>query len=182
MSRGKAREGLTLVEVLIATSVIAFAALGVASMFPAAFNSVLAGGQVTKATMLAQAMIDMIKSEPFDVLQSRYDGLNTAALTGMTCPAELHAFSSPDDYRQNFNKMKWWCDLQPSAAQDVGQSLPLGQGLPAGYGAVSVECVDASGATGACSATDVRRVTVTVFWGLNGSRSVGLVANVARRY
>ncbi len=178
----KARPGLTLVEFLIATSVIAFAALGVASMFPAAFSSVVAGGQVTKATMLAQSMVDVIKAEPFDIIQSRYDGRNTTATAGATCPAELHAFSGPDDYQQNFNIMKWGCDLQASAAQNVGQSLSPGQGLPGGYGTISVACLDATGVAAACSTGDIRQITVTVYWGLNGARSVTLVTNVARRY
>ena len=43
--------GLTLIEVLFALSVLAFALLGVAGMFPSAMRSVSVGGQMTKATI-----------------------------------------------------------------------------------------------------------------------------------
>ena len=172
----KARQGFTLVELLIAISVIAFATLGVASMFPTAWNTVMTGGQRTKATMLALEMIDMIRSDSFDAIEPRYNDLNTKNLPSATCPAETHSFSGLSDFLQSFNKLKWRCDLAPSAASATGQ------GLPAGYGRVSVACVDASGAAGSCSGTDVRRVIVTVYWGLVVPRSVSLATNVVREY
>jgi type IV pilus assembly protein PilV len=176
LRKRKPGQGFTLVELLVAISVIAFATLGVASMFPTALSTVMTGGQRTKATMLALEMIDMIRGDSFDAIESRYNNLNTKNLPGATCPAEAHGFSGPSDYLQNFNKLKWRCDLAPSAAAATGQ------GLPAGYGQVSVACEDASGAAGSCSSTDVRRVIVTVYWGLVVSRSVSLATNVVREY
>jgi type IV pilus modification protein PilV len=176
LRKRKARQGLTLVELLIAISVIAFATLGVASMFPTALRTVMAGGQMTKATMLALEMIDMIRSDPFNAIEPRYNNLDTKNLPGATCPAEIHNFSDLSDHQQNFNKLKWRCDLAPSGA------LAAGQGLPAGYGRVFVACVDASGVAGSCSSTDVRRVTVRVSWGLVVSQSVSLSTDVVREY
>jgi prepilin-type N-terminal cleavage/methylation domain-containing protein len=176
LRKRKTRRGFTLVELLVATSVIAFATLGIASMFPTALSTVMTGGQRTKATMLALEMIDMIRSDSFDAIQPRYNDLNTNNLPGATCPAEAYGFSGPSDYLQNFNKLKWRCDLAPSAVAAPGQ------GLPAGYGRVSVACVDANGMAGSCSSTDVRRVIVTVYWGLDVPRSVSLATNVVREY
>ncbi len=170
------RQGLTLVELLIAISVIAFATLGVASMFPTAMRTVMTGGQTTKATMLALEMIDMIRSDPFDAIEPRYNNLDTTRLPGATCPAEAYTFSDLSDYQQNYNRLRWRCDLAPSAA------LAGGQGLPAGYGKVFVDCVDASGVAGSCLSTDVRRVTVRVSWGIVVSQSVSLTTHVARTY
>jgi Tfp pilus assembly protein PilV len=147
--------GLTLIEFLIATSIMAFAALGVAGMFPAAFRSVVSGGQVTKATILAQEMVDMIRNEPFDLLVSRYNGFDTRTLS-ITCPlagADL-----------NDNQKKWKCDLLGEAARTSGR------GIPGGYGIVTVTS----------PMTDLCQVTVTVIWDRDGSRSVNLVTYVAR--
>ena len=176
LRKRKTRQGFTLVELLIATSVIAFATLGVASMFPTALNTVMSGGQMTKATMLALEMIDMIRSDPFDAIESRYNNLDTNGLPGATCPAETHSFSGPNDFQQNFNKLKWRCDLVPTGASATGQ------GLPAGNGKVTVTCVDTSGAAGSCASTGVRLVTVRVYWGLVVSQSVSLSTNVVREY
>lgn len=147
--------GLTLVELLVATSIMAFVALGVAGMFPAAFRSVVVGGQVTKATVLAQEMVDMIRNEPFDNLVSRYNGFDTRTLS-VTCPVT--------GANLNDNKKKWKCDLIGEGAQTTGR------GIPVAYGIVDVTS----------PMTDLRQVTVTVFWDPNASRRVSLVTYVAR--
>lgn len=169
MSRGGGSHGLTIVEFLVAASIAAFAILGVASMFPAALSTVVRGGQATKATMLAQGMADIIRSEPFDVLVARYDNLDTQALD-VSCP--LDETSAPPPY-DDYTKKKWACDLHLTGAQDSGQ------GLPRASGRVRVECVDASGALVVCP-SGLRRVTVTVRWGENPSHAVSVVSHVAR--
>ncbi len=159
--------GLTLVELLFAISVTAMTGLGVAGMFPAAFRSVVSGGQVTKATILAQAMVDMIRNDPFDTLVSRYNGFDTRGLT-VACPV------APGGFDPAYNKKKWTCDLLATTAQSSGR------GLPSGFGTVSVACLNADGTSGTCNSTDLRLVTVVVTWGSQGSRSVSLVSYVAR--
>jgi len=161
--------GLTLVEFLVATAIVSFALLGVAAMFPAALRSVIGGGETTKATVLAHAMTEVIRSEPFDILQARYDGFDTRTV-GVSCPLDETAMPPPyDDYTKN----KWRCDLLSTGAQDTGR------GLPGAYGEVAVQCVDASGAAASC-ASSLRRVTVAVFWGGTNVRSVSAVTHVAR--
>jgi len=161
--------GFTLVEFLIATSIVSFAMLGVASMFPAAMRTVIAGGEVTKATMLAQEMTDIIRSEPFDVLGARYNNLDTGTLS-VSCP--LDEVSAPPPYADYIAK-RWACDLHLTGARDSGR------GLRDAYGRVRVDCVDGGGAVVACPSA-LQRVTVTVFWGDGGSRSVSLTSHVAR--
>jgi len=169
VTRSGGPRGLTIVEFLVATSIVAFAILGVASMFPAALRTVMRGGETTKAIMLVQAMADIIRSEPFDVLVARYDNLDTQALT-VSCP--LDETSAPPPY-DDYTKKKWACDLRLTGAQDSGQ------GLPGASGRVRVECVDAGGAVVACP-NGLRRVTVSVLWGESPPRSVSVVSNVAR--
>jgi type IV pilus modification protein PilV len=161
--------GLTLVEFLIATAIATVAVLGVASMFPAALRTVIAGGQTTKGTLLAQEMMDIIRSEPFDTIETRYNNVNTQNLS-VSCPLDEVAAPPPYD---DYTVKRWACDLRMTGAQDSGQ------GLPRAYGRVSVECVDVSGATVTCPSS-LRRVTVTVFWSEGGSRSARLVSHVAR--
>jgi type IV pilus modification protein PilV len=167
--------GLTLIEVLFALSVLAFALLGVAGMFPSAMRSVQGGGETTKATILARGMIDMIRADAFTNVVS-YNNVDTGALT-VTCPATLPTPSSPD---ANYNKKKWTCDIRASGTRDTGQ------GLPGGRGTVTVTCVGFNTASPfnevndpGCT-KDTRKVTVTVTWGIQGSRSVSLVTYVAR--
>lgn len=142
-------------------------------MFPAALRSVVSGGQVTKATVLAQAMTDAIRNDPFDTLVTRYNNLNTstdATLQTVTCPV-----TPPSGYDPDYNKKKWKCDLVASEAQISGR------GLPAAYGTIAVACLNADGTTNTTvpCPTDLRRVTVTVSWDRLGSRSVTLATYVA---
>lgn len=164
--------GLTLIEILFALSVLAVALLGVAGMFPSALRSVYAGGQMTKATTLARQMADMIRGDSFGDLVSRYNGFSTNSLS-VVCPVPPPTASALDP---NYSKKKWTCDLRPTGGQDSGQ------GLPAGYGAISVDCVNADGTINPAvpCPTDLRRVTVTVTWQNQRARSVNLVTYVAR--
>ena len=174
--RRRAAAGLTLIEFLFAISIMAVAALGVAGMFPAALRSVVTGGNTTKATALAREMAEMIRAdaarpemwgEPNTPnLISVHNGTNTSTMT-YNCLTGTPSTRSPQE--------KWKCDLAATAAQDSGS------GLPAGYGTVAVACINPSGTViaGTCL-TDLRRVTVTVFWERNASRSVSVVTNVAR--
>lgn len=175
------RPGLTLVEVLFAVSILAFALLGVAGMFPSAMRSVQSGGETTKATMLAREMIDMIRTDMSYSLVSRYNNVDTSTLT-LTCPAtQTIPPATPDP---DYNKKKWTCDIAASGTRDTGQ------GLPGGRGTIAVTCVAFNTTTPfteyniACPAPDpndntTKKVTVTVTWGSQGSRSVSLVTYVA---
>lgn len=156
-------------EFLIATAIVSFAMLGVASMFPVAMRSVIAGGETTKASMLAQAMTDIIRSEPFEVIRARYNNRDTGSLA-VSCP--LDEATTPPPY-PDYTLKRWACDLQMVGARDSGR------GLPGAHGSVRVECVDGTGAPTACPA-DLQRVTVTVAWGDAISRSVSLISHVAR--
>jgi type II secretory pathway pseudopilin PulG len=188
--RRTGKAGLTLIELLFAVSILAFVTLGVAGMFPAAYRSVLRGGQVTKAVQLAQSMADMIRMEPFDDLltvptaANYYKGFNgydsRSHPPSVACPypdpTQRFQPFSPDGYDPGHNKKKWRCSLL-SDAGDVS-----GQGLPGGYGTVAVACLNPDGtvnATNPCS-TGLLRVSITVNWQSGPSRSVVVTTNVAR--
>lgn len=69
-------QGLTLVEILIAMAILSVSVLGVVGMFPVAYEHVRAGGDVTKATGLAQRMIELLRDERVHTLQ-RYHQADT---------------------------------------------------------------------------------------------------------
>lgn len=155
--------GFTLIEFLFAVSITAITGLGVAGMFPAALRSVVTGGQTTKATVLAQAMADMIRADTFSNVYS-YNGTDVTSSFTCTGTSTLCV-----------NRMKWKNDLLAADAQTTGL------GLPNARGTVSVVCVNPDGTNKTCSSSDdLRRVTVTVTWDREGSRSVSLVTYVAR--
>ncbi len=173
--------GLTLVEFLFATSVMTVVLLGVAAMFPAAFRTVVSGGQDSKAYALIQEMMDMILREPFDDLMTQptsgngyrgYWGYNTQTTNfpSFVCPPLTTGFDP------SYNKRKWKCDLIADSAQETGK------GLPAAYGTVAVTCVNPNGTvnSGNPCPTDLRRIVVTVTWGGRVPRTLSQTANVPR--
>lgn len=56
-------QGLTLVEVLIAVAILSVAMMGIIGMFPVAHQHLRVGGDLTKATALAQRMIELLRDE-----------------------------------------------------------------------------------------------------------------------
>ena len=178
----RSQVGLTLIEFLFAISVIAIAALGVASMFPAAYKTVVEGGQVTKATMLAREMMSMVRSYPFELLtQSSYLSPNFDTRTHWTvanaqCPPDPATFSI-GERTTRFSNVKWSCDLVGTGGATTGQ------GLPNAFGTVALACVDANWneTSPLCvSSVGIVRVTVEVHWGINGSQLVRLVGYISR--
>lgn len=181
------QQGLTLIEVLFAITIMAVALLGVATMFPVALSSVVTGGQTSKATMLVREMVEMIQADTFDSLDAEYKNFSTSSLLPdlmgdppkFTCPVKtppaLGAFVGPE-----YNKRKWLCDMQAVASSSG--SPDAGQGLTGGVGSIRVDCVNPNGTingTVPCP-TDLRQVTVTVTWSGQGARSVSLVTYVAK--
>lgn len=174
MSRpsGRRPRGLTLVEFLFATSITAFVMLGVAGMFPSALRSVVVGGHMTKASILAQQMIDALRNEPFDPIITRYNGFDSRTIS-TTCPpaAPVTTFDA------EFSKKKWKCDLIGDGAQAEGK------GLPRGYGVVSVTCrnpTDGAAVVSNPCSTGLVRAVVTVYWERDAARSVSYTADVVR--
>jgi hypothetical protein len=167
--------GLTLVEVIFAVGILSVAVLAVASMFPTALRALVGGGHETQATVLARAMIDMLRDEPFDRLADAapagYDGFSTSSLSP-TCPV-----TPPSSPVVDYVKNKWTCEVRGPGA--LGN-----RGLPGGVGTVSVACLRADGATEPCSSADLRRIAVTVGWQEaqgQGGRAVTLVTYAARQ-
>ena len=144
--------GLTLPEVLLATVIITVAILGVVGLFPTALQNVQYGGHMSQASSLTQAMIEMIRTEPFGTV-FRYDNLDTRNEPPSGLPASVLAHFT-----------QWTNNIAPAS--------PSGA-LPQGWGTVQIQ-EDALGLP------DLKQVTVTVGWEERGGQIVTFVTYVAR--
>jgi hypothetical protein len=175
--------GLTLVEFLIAISVIAFVGLGVAGMFPTAFRSVLMGGQITKATILARSMAEMVQTEPFETLAwtpsagTHYAGVHAFDTRSASqvpsdsgCPPSLDATY---DGRNSYNKRK--------CGAAWGRREPPGRVCRADAGSCPWPASADGTVNGATPCQiDLRRIAIAVYWDRQGSRVVNVVTHVLR--
>jgi hypothetical protein len=144
--------GLTLPEVLLSSVIITIAILGVVGLFPTALQNIQYGGHMSQASSLAQAMIEMIRTEPFTTLNS-YNSLDTRnGPPGSLPPSVLNHFT------------QW--------ANSIAPAIPVGA-LPQGWGTVQVQ-------DNALGLPDLKQVTVSVGWQERGRKTVTLVTYVAR--
>jgi prepilin-type N-terminal cleavage/methylation domain-containing protein len=66
MRRARDRQGLTLIEVLIAAAILAVGVLALLSAFPIGYVDVNVSGGQSKATAYAQQMIEQLKNQTFN--------------------------------------------------------------------------------------------------------------------
>lgn len=147
-----ARPGFTILEVLIASSIMVVALLGIAAVLPTADMSLHMSGQISKAISLAQEMIEMIKNDPFTGLPS-YNNVDTR--TPATYPVDdplTPTPGNPGNFMGGSNVAKW--------AGDINLFLVTGGGITGGYGTIGVTTV----ATDGTGNPVLQRVTVTVNW------------------
>lgn len=146
------REGFTLVEVLVAATILVVALLGIAAVLPTADMSLHQAGQISKAVALTQEMIEMVKNDPFSQL-SLYSGVDTRT-TG-TYPVDDPNPPIPGDagnFMGGSNVTKW--------ANDIALYLVTGAGITGGYGTITVSTV----ATDGTGAPILRKISVVVNW------------------
>ena len=146
------RAGFTLVEVLVAATILVVALLGIAAVLPTADMSLHQAGQISKAVALTQEMIEMVKNDPFSQL-SLYNGVDTRT-TG-TYPVDDPNPPIPGDagnFMGGSNVTKW--------ATDIALYLVTGAGITGGYGTITVSTV----ATDGTGAPILRKISVVVNW------------------
>ncbi len=145
-------KGFTITEVLVASSILAVALLGIASTLPTADMTLHQSGQISKAVTLCQEMVEMIKNDPFSQL-TLYGGVDTR--TASTLPVDTPVPPIPGDagnFMGGSNVTKW--------KNDIALYLETGAGITGGYGTIGVSSVASDG-----SGNDIlRKVTVTVHW------------------
>ncbi len=160
--RCKATRGFSTLEVLIATTLLLVSLLGLASTLPTADRNVHLGGQNTKATALAQQMLETIRNDPFSqlILYNGLDGQGVDTRNPQNFPADNPnppIPGNPGNFQGGSNLTRW--------TNDIALFLASGSGITGGYGTVFVQSVAQDG--GGNSILD--RVTVTVFWTESGA-------------
>lgn len=145
-------EAFTLVELLIAASILVVALLAIAAVLPTADMSLHQSGQISKAVSLAQEMIEMLKNDPFSQL-SLYNGVDSRNTA--TYPVDDPNPPIPGNagnFMGGSNIAKW--------ANDIALYLVTGGGITGGYGTIAVSTVASDGSGNPI----LRKVTVTVNW------------------
>jgi len=145
------KRGLTLPEVLLSAVIISVAVLALVGLFPTALQNVRYGGHMSQASSLAQEMIELIRTQPFDTVFS-YNGLDTRNAPPPLPPAVLAHFN------------QWRNDIAPAN--------PAGA-LPQGWGTIQV-------INGALGLADLKQVTITVGWREGGNQTLTVMTYVAR--
>ncbi len=134
---GTGQGGFTLTEVVLASSILVVAVLGVAALLPLAYNNIFYASQETKATILAQDLMEQIKNAPsFNDMLSFAD--NPPA--GATHPRPAYIATQ----RANWHSK-------------AANADPHGEGLSGGNGSVDIT------ATGG-SPCRVATITITMDW------------------
>jgi len=133
-------QGLTLVEVVIAMAIISVAMMGVVGMFPVAHQHLRVGGDLTKATALAQRMIELLRDERLQTLP-RYHQADTRQ-TG-SLPTDDLDETPPFNGGSSFQR---WRDDIASAA--------IGGDTHQGWGRIEITSIDRG----------LLSLTVTVGW------------------
>lgn len=150
--------GFTLMEVLIATAIVSVAMLGIAGMFPIAHQQLRMGSDVTKATVLAQRMVEVLRDEPFAAV-SRYNAADTR--TPATFPPDDPAATPP--FRGGTALQRW---------QQAITATPALGGLHQGWGRIETAALDRG----------LLSVTVTVGWSATPTeRTVQLATFLGQR-
>jgi len=133
-------QGLTLVEVVIAMAMISVAMMGVVGMFPVAHQHLRVGGDLTKATALAQRMIELLRDERLQTLP-RYHQADTRQ-TG-SLPTDDLDETPPFNGGSSFQR--WRDDIASSA---------IGGDTDQGWGRIEITSIDRG----------LLSLTVTVGW------------------
>lgn len=87
-ARARRREGFTLVELLVALSILSTGILSVAQLFIFSQRHAHGGRSETQATALAEEIREKVMSENFDDLVSIFDGVDTNVPSSITLPCQ----------------------------------------------------------------------------------------------
>lgn len=151
-TRALVSRGFTVVEVVVAASILVVALLGIAAVLPVADMTLHQSGQVSKAVALAQEMVEMVKNDPFTELPNynNVDTRNTATypVNDPTTPIP----GSLSNFLGGTNVTKW--------ANDINLFLATGSGITGGFGTIAVTDV----AFNPAGAAILRKVSVRVNW------------------
>jgi prepilin-type N-terminal cleavage/methylation domain-containing protein len=95
-SGGRAREGLTLIEVVIAMTLLAVAVVGYARTIAVASVATSTSREATLAANAGKRMVERLRSLPFDEVFRRYNATTADDPFGVVCPGDGFAIDGLD--------------------------------------------------------------------------------------
>jgi type II secretory pathway pseudopilin PulG len=150
--------GFTLVEILVAATILVTALLGIAMLLPTGNGTLHQAGQMSKANALAKEMLEILKNDPFSQL-GWYNGVDTRYAA--TYPLDNPVPPIPGDagnFLGGTNVAKW--------TNDIALYLATGAGITNGYGTITVATAAADGSGNPV----LFKVSITIHW-TEGSRA-----------
>lgn len=159
--------GFSVLDSLIGASLLSITMLGLATILPTSSANVHRGGQNTKATALAQEMLETIRNNPFTQISlfNGLDGLGVDTRNPSNFPVDNPippVPGNPGNFQGGSDLTRW--------TNDIALFLVTGAGITGGYGTVRVVSVAQDPLTGN---SILDKITVTVYWTEGGaSRSV----------
>jgi Tfp pilus assembly protein PilV len=117
--------GMTLVEVLVAASILMIGVVGVANAFSVAYTDLVTGGGQSQATAFARQELEVLKNQPFSTTASGTDNptpeftrtWNTVLVAGTVAPNQVVTITVTVTWRTGWsrsqsitlqtNRMQW---------------------------------------------------------------------------
>jgi type IV pilus assembly protein PilV len=164
----RASAGFTLVEILITVVVLSIGLLGLAGLQISGLRANMSSEARSKATLLANDIIERMRANPLGVDANQYAGITTASLDCDTDPSPFCSNTSSADAENctatemaTFDAWVWACGLPVAAGVQRGgiQNFLLD-------GAARVTCTD-NDASDADACSPGSSHTVTVSWSEN---------------
>jgi type IV pilus assembly protein PilV len=170
MNERRTQSGLSLVEVLIATVILALGLLGIAGLQMSGVQSNYYAYQATQASVLAQNLAERMRTNRIGVLDGRY-ALSVGSAPSApdkNCAAEGETCSSAE--LAAWDMAIWYSMLATGTSYT---DIPAGATALLPGGQASVTCLDAS-----CIAQSVR--LITVYWDADRNGATGTTCGSAR--
>ena len=117
MQQSKAQSGFTLIEVLIASVVLAVSIVGMLAAFPQAFRATMSSGQVAVLNYLATEKLEQLRALPYDD-----SDLNAGVLPALATDSTGQRYYPVPRYDENFS-LRWTVSNGPT--DGTGTPVPF---------------------------------------------------------
>jgi prepilin-type N-terminal cleavage/methylation domain-containing protein len=103
-------KGFTLIEILIAIGILAFAILGVMALLPAGYTQITSAGRVSSLNHFGQDTIDSLRALPYS------DAVNLSAGIHPTTAPLIPSYTKPDGTTGTDYSITWYVQTATPAA------------------------------------------------------------------
>lgn len=126
--------GFTLLEVMIAMVILAFALLGLAGLQVVSVQGNSLASQITEATMLAQSQLEALITTPFATLVGLGTIVNNQTRKGVTYSVQYTITPDPGGSRADVSVAVSWTDERTSVTADNSHTVRVNSVISQFYG------------------------------------------------